>query len=86
MKSVIKPWANGGNLTVTYTGNGNGSVVFSSDANEGIDREMDITFIGAGQSIEKKVAQEGLRQPFGLAGGGVFRVKGGGRLGVLKKR
>ena len=86
MKSVIKPWANGGNLTVTYTGNGNGSAVFSSDANEGIDREMTVTFKGAGQSIEKKVTQEGLRQPFGLAGGGVFRVKGGGRFGVLKKR
>ena len=86
MKSVIKPWANGGNLTITYTGNGNGSAVFSSDANEGIDREMTVTFKGAGQSIEKKVTQEGLRQPFGLAGGGVFRVKGGGRFGVLKKR
>lgn len=86
MATLLKNWPDGGNLSVTYTGVNDGEAVISSDPNTGIDREMAVTFKGAGQSIEKKVTQEGLRQPFGLAGGGVFRVKGGGRFGVLKKR
>lgn len=84
MKTLEKNWQNGGSLSVTYEGSGDGSAVFSSDTNEGIDREMSVFFKGGGESIERKVTQEGLRQPFGLNGGGVFRVADGGRFGVLK--
>ena len=84
MAELVKQWDNGGSLSVTYEGSGDGSAVFSSDTNEGIDREMSVFFKGGGESIERKVTQEGLRQPFGLNGGGVFRVAGGGRFGVLK--
>ena len=85
MAELVKSWPDGGSLSVSYTGVNDGEAVFSSDQNTGIDREMTVAFKGAGQSLEKKVTQEGLRQPFGVAGG-VFRVKGGGRFGVLKKR
>ena len=84
MAELVKQWDNGGSLSVTYEGSGDGSAVFSSDTNEGIDREMSVRFVGGGESIERKVTQEGLRQPFGLSGGGVFRIAGGGRFGVLK--
>jgi hypothetical protein len=85
MATLVKQWPTGtGNLSVTYEGSGDGTAVFASDANEGIDRVMDVAF-KAGDVVEQRiVTQEGLRQPFGLSGGGVFRIKNGGRFGVLK--
>ena len=78
MATLVKPWNDGGSLTVTYDGSGDGSAVFSSDQNEGIDREMTVTFKGAGQEIERVVKQEGLREIFNeefiLADGGTFNV------------
>lgn len=87
MKSVIKPWNDGGSLTVAYEGDGDGSAVFSSDAYEGIDRTQIVVFRDGGKSVavERVVRQEGTRQPFRLAGGGIFRIAGGGRFGVLKE-
>lgn len=79
-----KPWNDGGILSVTYEGDGDGSAVFSSDSYEGIDREMIVTFKGGGLEAERIVRQEGLRQPFGLNGGEIFRLANGGRFGVLK--
>ena len=85
MATLVKQWSTGtGNLSVTYEGDGDGTAVFASDTNEGIDREMSVRFVSGGESIERVVTQEGLRQPYGLVGGGVYRVKGGGRYGVLK--
>ena len=85
MAQLIKQWpTDTGSLSVTYDGDGDGTAVFTSDTNEGIDRVMDVAF-KAGDVVEQRiVTQEGLRQPFGLSGGGVFRVAGGGRFGVLK--
>lgn len=85
MRELIKPWNDGGNLTVTYDGSGDGEAVFSSDAYEGIDREMAVTFKGGGIAEERIVRQEGTRQPIRLAGGGIFRLANGGRFGVLKQ-
>lgn len=85
MATLIKQWPTGtGSLTATYEGSGDGSAVFTSDTNEGIDRVMDVAFKGGDIVVERVVTQEGLRQPFGLSGGGVFRIKNGGRFGVLK--
>lgn len=86
MATLVKQWPTGtGNLSVTYDGSGDGNAVFTSDTNEGIDRVMDVSF-KAGDVVEQRIViQEGLRQPFGLSGGGVFRIKGGGRFGVLKE-
>lgn len=85
MATLVKQWPTGtGNLSVTYDGDGDGTAVFTSDTNEGIDRVMDVAF-KAGDVVEQRiVTQEGLRQPYGLVGGGVYRVRGGGRYGVLK--
>lgn len=86
MAELIKSWPNGGSLTVTYNGVGDGDAVFSSEQNTGIDREMMVIFKGGGMEEVRKVTQVGLRQPFGLADGGVFRVKDDGRFGVLKEK
>ena len=84
MAQLVKSWNDGDNLTVTYEGSGDGSAVFTSETNEGIDREMTVTFLGGGISVERKVTQEGLRQRFITADGKVFCVVDGGRFGVLK--
>lgn len=76
-KELVKSWPDGGNLSVSYTGVNDGEAVFRSDQNEGIDREMTVTFKGAGQEIERVVKQEGLREIFNdfiLADGGTFNV------------
>lgn len=86
MDTKIK-WNDGeGYITATYEGSGDGSAIISSDINEGIDRVQTLTVQTTNGLVEEKVlvSQEGLRQPFGLSGGGVFRIKGGGRFGVLK--
>lgn len=86
MAQLVKSWNDGGNLTATYEGSGDGSAVFSSDAYEGIDREQSVIFRDADKviAIERVVRQEGKRQPIGLSGGGIFRLANGGRFGVLK--
>lgn len=84
MAELVKQWNDGGSLSVTYEGSGDGSALFSSDSYDGIDREMEVIFVGGGASITRKVRQEGTRQPIGLVGGGIFRLANGGRFGVLK--
>lgn len=78
MAELVKPWNDGGSLSVTYEGDGDGSAVFTSDVNEGIDREMMVIFKGGGMEEVRKVAQVGLREIFEegfiLADGGTFNV------------
>lgn len=80
MAELIKPWSDGGNLSVTYDGDRDGKAIFSSEVNEGIDREMLITIKDISNSvyIEKVVSQQGKREVFindwVLADGGTFNV------------
>lgn len=72
-----KQWNDGGSLTATYEGSGDGTAVFSSDVNEGLDREMSVTFKGGGVSVERTVRQEGRREIFDgftLVDGKTFNV------------
>lgn len=85
MAELVKPWNDGGNLSVAYEGDGDGSAIFSSDTYEGIDREMEVRFVGGGASLVRKVRQEGKRQQFRTNDGLVFRCADGGRFGVLPK-
>ena len=87
MAELVKQWADGGSLTATYEGSGDGSAIFSSDEYEGIDREMSITFKDTSESIvvERTVRQEGKRQQFKTKDGLVFRCADGGRFGVLRE-
>ena len=86
MAELIKPWNDGGNLSVTYEGSGDGSAVFSSDSYEGIDREQSVIFkdVNNSVSVERTVRQEGTRQRFITADDKVFCVTDGGRFGVLR--
>lgn len=51
MAELIKQWADGGNLTATYEGSGNGSAIFSSDVNNGAERQMEVSFVDATRNI-----------------------------------
>lgn len=82
MKTERK-WNDGGSLTATYEGSGDGSAVFSSDVNEGIDREMSVTFKGGSISEERTVRQKGRRKRFSVKDG-IFRLKNGGTFNVIK--
>lgn len=66
MAQTVKQWEDGGSLTISYGGSGDGSAVFSSDANEGVDRQMDVSFKSASGLIvvTRTVVQEGRREPF----------------------
>ena len=61
-----KTWNDGGSLTATYEGSGDGSAVFSSDIAEGLDREMIVVFRDGGKTVavERKVLQVGMREIF----------------------
>ena len=84
MAELVKQWDDGGSLTATYEGSGDGSAVFSSDEYEGIDRTMPVFFKGGGLSVERIVRQEGIRERFVTSDGKVFCILDGGRFGVLK--
>ena len=83
MAELVKQWNDGGSLTVSYDGDRDGSAVFSSDTNEGVDREMSVYFNGGGLSVERTVKQEGKRMRFRCKDG-LFLLKDGGTFNVLK--
>ena len=85
MATKVKQWEDGGSISITYNGSGDGSAVFTSDTYEGIDRTMPITFKADSLSVERIVRQEGIRQRFVTSDGKVFCVLDGGRFGVLKQ-
>ena len=85
MAELIKPWNDGGSLSVTYEGSGDGAAVFSSDVAEGLDREMIVVFRDGGKTvaIERKVLQVGMREMF-VPSDGEFILADGGTYNVLK--
>ena len=84
MAQLVKKWEDGSSLSVTYPGNGDGAAVFSSDANEGIDREMAVVFRGAGKEETRTVRQIGLRETLITADNLVLCDVNGEVLGALK--
>jgi hypothetical protein len=66
MAELVKPWNDGGSLSVAYEGSGDGSAIFSSDVAEGLDREMIVVFRDGGKTVavERTVKQAGMREVF----------------------
>ena len=85
MAELVKPWNDGGSLTATYEGSGDGSAIFSSDTAEGLDRETSVKFVDGSKSIvvERKVTQVGMREIFAPSGQD-FVPLDGGTFNVLK--
>lgn len=86
MGELVKTWNDGaGSLTVAYDGDRDGSSVFSSDINEGIDREIVVSFADKDRTVvvDRTVKQIGLREVFNVADG-AFILADGGTFNVLK--
>lgn len=78
METIIK-WNEGdGNIVATYNGSGNGTISFSSDVNEGIDRSQKVRVFTDNKNVDITISQIGLREiyneDFTLADGGTFNV------------
>ena len=80
MAELVKPWNDGGSLFAAYNGSKDGEAIFTSDVNEGIDREMSVAFADTARSVitERVVMQIGRREIFNddfiLSDGGTFNV------------
>lgn len=87
MAELVKPWNDGGSLSVTYDGDRDGSAIFSSDIAEGLDREMQVLFVDASKAVvvERIVRQEGMREELVDSDGGLLLSSDGGTLNVLKE-
>lgn len=85
MAELVKPWNDGGSLSVTYDGDREGSAIFSSDIAEGLDREMQVLFVDQSRVVvvERTVRQEGMREVFS-GSDGQFILADGGTFNVLK--
>lgn len=85
MAELIKQWNDGESFTVVYDGDRDGSAAFTSDANEGVDREMVVTYVDKDRkvSVAQMVKQAGLREVFN-ASDGEFILADGGTFNVLK--
>lgn len=86
MATTQRTWENGDILTAEYTGSGDGTATFSSVVNEGVDRELAVTFEGDNApSTTRKVVQSGKRQPLILADGAELYFADGKRAIVIKE-
>lgn len=89
MAILQKQWADGDSLAIRYETDeeeGIGSATFLSDANEGVDREMEVSFITRDRTITvtRTVRQEGVREAY-TGSDGEFRDINGDRYLALKE-
>lgn len=91
MAILQREWKDGDSLAIRYEADeeGIGSATFLSDANEGTDREMTITFKGEGVSgeivEERKVMQIGKREVFSGSDGTFYDADGNRFLGLKQE-
>lgn len=85
MYQFRKEWEDGGSLTVTYEGRSDGDATFTSDVNEGLDRETSVAFVDFDKSvrIECKVTQEGKREILYATDGALY-ANDGTTINVIK--
>lgn len=92
MAILQREWEDGDSLAIRYEADeedGIGSATFLSDANEGVDREMTITFKGEGVGgeivEERKVVQIGKREAFNGSDGTFYDAEGNRFLGLKQE-
>lgn len=92
MATILREWDDSDSLAIRYEADeeeGIGNATFLSDANEGTDREMTITFKGEGVSgeivEERKVMQIGKREVFNGSDGTFYDADGNRFLGLKQE-
>lgn len=86
MAELVRPWNDGGSLSVTYNGSGDGKAIFSSDVNEGLDRKISLLFCSEDESVSipRNVVQLGKREEFITRDSLTFNTKEEEKFGVIK--
>lgn len=88
MATLTKNWnVGGGAATITYTGQGDGTISIKADVNEGVDRTMQLTVTAGSVSKSLTVNQVGKREYFNsktASGVEVFACKDGSEFLTLK--
>ena len=86
MAQKIKPWPTGGNVTLTYSGQGDGPIVVESDDNPTADaRSMVVTIettAGSPQQSRTVTINQAAGPNFRLYGGDILRLADGNYLSV----
>jgi hypothetical protein len=86
MAQEVKSWPTGGNVTLTYPGQGDGPVTIQSDDNPTDEaRSMTVTIVTtAGSPVQSKTitVTQAAGPNFRLAGGGILRMADGSYLNV----
>lgn len=86
MAQKVKPWPTGGNVTLTFSGQGDGPVTIESDDNPTDEaRSMTVTIATtAGSPVQSKAitVTQAAGPNFRLAGGGILRMADGNYLNV----
>ena len=92
MAILQREWADGDSLAIRYEADeeeGIGSATFLSDANEGVDRDMTITFKGESEGVtvseERRVVQIGKREVFSGSDGTFYDADGNRFLGLKEE-
>ena len=85
MATKVKPWPTGGNVTLTYGGQGNGTIVVESDDNPtDVARSMQVTIeTTRGGTVTRTVTVSQAAGPnFRGYGGDIMRLSDGNYLSV----
>lgn len=82
------PWSDGdGNITLSYTGEGNATVSVSSVRNEGLDRTRVLHVVTGSDDVsaDVTVTQPGMREPYECADGDIYVCADGQIYGAIKQ-
>lgn len=91
MAILQREWEDGDSLAIRYEADeeeGIGNATFLSDANEGVDREMVVTFRAKDMENvkeERRVVQEGKREVFNGSDGTFYDADGNRFLGLKQE-
>lgn len=92
MAILQREWEDGDSLAIRYEADeeeGIGTATFLSDANEGVDRDMTITFKGESEGVtvseERRVVQIGKREVFSGSDGTFYDADGNRFLGLKQE-
>ena len=88
MAELVKQWDDGFTITATFKGCGDGEATFTSEVNEGIDKEINVIVrTTEGNNVDEKsvvVKQAGLREEYITADGEVYMTADNEIYGCLK--
>lgn len=82
---TTKQWPDGsGAVTLSYTGQGDGALSVTADANDGLDRAVTLIVTDGTKQVPVSVTQQGKREEFVTSDGSILTTNDGGTFAVIK--